>query len=106
MTIGEKTSQSSSEKASIITRVISDDKLREVTFGIHLKRVSLLLNGADICDHELIEYCVSILWDLLSKSSHSLRQSFAKCVADELPLMTLAPRTVWSRLESYSKFMT
>lgn len=96
---------------SAIIRVIScisDDKLQDITFSIFLKRLALLSAGANISDpvvEQQIGYAIQVLWELLKKSNHSLKQKFAKYVADESHLIIFMLEAMCTYLESYSKFM-
>ena len=96
--------EAKSKMTSPVARIIdyiSDDKLQEVAFSVHLKRVSLLLSAGPSV-YEQVEYAVQVLWELLNKSSHPLRWSFAKYTANEPHLTAL---TLRSCLESYGKFV-
>ena len=97
-------------KPSPIARVIdciTDDNLHDVTFKIHLRRLSLLSASAassgDPNVYELIKYCAQVWRQLFNKCNHSSRQNFVKYVAREPVLMDFCLKAVLSSLESYSK---
>ena len=104
--------ESPSRVESLITSIldrISDDKLREVAFSVHLKRVALLSTSTNVYDpvvYEQVKFAVQVLLELFNKSSHSLKQVFFQHFSNELHLMAFAPKTVWSCLELYSMFNT
>ena len=97
-------------KPSPIARVIdciTDDNLHDVTFKVHLRRLSLLSASAassgDPNVYELIKYCAQVLRQLFNNCNHSSRQNFVKYVAREPVLMDFCLKAVLSSLESYSK---
>lgn len=88
-----------------ITNNISDVRLQEIAFNVHLKRVALLLKSTNINYHEQVMYAVEVLHSLLLRSNLTLRQTFAKYIAAQPHLITFTLETLQSCLESYSKFL-
>ena len=88
---------------------MSDDKLRDIAFSTFLRRVaSLLLSGASMSDpvvERQVKYAVKFLWEVLRKSSHSLKQKFAKSIAGEAHLMIFTLEAMCTYLESYCELL-
>ena len=83
---------------------ISDDKLQEVAFSVHFKGASILTSSQNTSEvYEQLKYSVQVLWELFVKSSHSLRQSFARYTADEPHLTMFTLKEMRLCLESYGR---
>ena len=73
-----------------IVDCISDDKLQDAAFFAFLRRVAILSAGASISDpavEQQIKYAVQVLWELLKKSGHLLKQKYARYIANESHLV-------------------
>ena len=95
----------------MITRVIDcvlDDQLKDITFNTFVKRLSLLSLDADISDpavKQQVNYAIQLLWGIFTKSSHSLKQKFAKYVASEPHLVKLTLEAICKCFKLNSKFV-
>ena len=99
---GEKSLEESkcpSVISGIIDNIISDDKLCEIAFSTHLKRVALLTTS-DVFPIDELQYCIEVMWKLHNKD-YSLRWSF---IADETHVITFTLKALQSCLEFYGKF--
>ena len=83
---------------------ISDDQLLELAFTVYMKRAAFLLTGTNIIVsdpvEEQVKYAVQVLWTLLEKSSHPIRQKFAQYVSSESQLIVSTLKTMCIYLES------
>lgn len=82
---------------------ISDDKLQEVAFGVHLKRAAALSTGNiyDPMVYEQVKYAIQVSWGILNRSSRSSRWKFATCVANEPQLIGFTLSAMSACLESH-----
>ena len=82
---------------------ISDVQLLELAFTVYMKRAAFLFTGTNIISdpvEEEVKYAVQVLWTLLKKSSHPLRQKFAQYISSESQLIISTLKTVCICLES------
>ena len=95
-----------SSSVARIADCMSDDELQDIAFSTFLKRVALLTADANISDpvvEHQIKYAIQLLWELLKKSSLSLKRKFAKYVADQSKLIMFTLEAMYTYLESYRK---
>lgn len=94
----------------LVTRIVdcvSDDQLKEVTFGVFLKQVAFLSAGSNSSDpvvEQQVKYAAQLLWELFKKSSHALRQRLSLYIADEPHLVASILKTMCTCLELFSKY--
>ena len=81
---------------------ISDDQLRELAFTVYVKRAAFILTRTNIISDPVVEvkYVVQVLWTLLERSSHSMRQKFAQYISKETPLIISTLKTMCKCLVS------
>ena len=88
-----------------IVDCMSDDELQDITFSTFLRRVAFITASgeSDPVVQRRINYAIQLLWELLEKSSHSMKRKFAKYVGDESHLMIFTLENMCTSLKSYCK---
>ena len=87
-----------------ILNYISDDRLCEITFSVHLQRMISLLSDSVIISNSEVErqvtYLIQMLWGLFQRSNHSIKQRMAHLVANKPHLTAITLKAMCSYLES------
>ena len=86
-----------------IVDYISDDQLSEIAFSLYLRRLTKSTALSSYSQVQPVERVTQLLWNLLRKSSYSMRQKFALYVADNLQLIASTFEGLCTHLESCGK---